>query len=152
MANVYDFLQCDADDILRRPIKIKEWEVKPLTVRQTIEINPYVAKLSLDEFKDDLNDALNDLDENMKVKEPKADKLIKFIERYAETVNKIVTIVIGEDISSKATWEDYVYILAATVFRMGGTNFLKSTRLAKNLGLQGEAELIAADKYLTSLS
>ena len=149
MAGIYEFLQCDADTILGTSIKIKEWEIKPLTVRQLININPHLAKISmLDEFQDYLKEAQDNADENGEIGDIYANKLVSLVGLYAEEVNSVVTIIIGRDISDEATPEDYVYLLSAIIYRMGGKSFLKSIRLSQNLSPHSKAGLIAAENRL----
>lgn len=150
--NIYDFLQADTDSILRTPYKVMDYEIKTLTVRQMMQINPYLVKIQLDEFQEDLTEAMSNVDDEGKIEEPSAKKLSEFVERYMADINSIITIIVGEDISEKITSEDMVIIFAAILSRMGGRYFMTSIRLAKNLSLQEKAGLIAAQKYLTSQS
>ncbi len=149
MAGIYDFLQCDADTILSVPIKIKDWEIKPITVRQMIKISPYLAKITLlDDFQDCINEAQNDSEENGDIKDIYASKLVSLVGKYAEDINEVLRIVLGRDISEEATPEDYVYLLSAIIYRMGGKSFLKSIRLSQNLSPHSKAGLIAAENRL----
>ena len=152
MDNLYNFLQADTDSILLRPYKFKEYEIKTLTVRQMMEINPYLVKIELDDFQESLREALGNLDENGQIEEPSAKELTEFVGRYAEPINSILTIIVGKDISREITSEEMVYAFAAVLSRLGGKHFMTSIRLAKNLSLQSWSGLIAAQEYLTSRS
>ena len=152
MDNLYNFLQADTDSILLRPYKFKDYEIKTLTVRQMMEINPYLVQIELDEFQESLREALGNLDENGQIEEPSAKELTEFVGRYAEPINSILTIIVGKDISREITAEEMVYAFAAVLSRLGGKHFMTSIRLAKNLSLQSWSGLIAAQEYLTSRS
>ena len=53
MDDIAQFLALDSQNILSMPFKLegKDWDIKPLTVRQVIEISPYASQLALDDFK-----------------------------------------------------------------------------------------------------
>ena len=156
MDNLYNSLQADTDSILLRPYKLvlkgQKYEIKTLTVRQMMEINPYLVQIELDDFQESLREALGNLDENGQIEEPSAKELTEFVGRYAEPINSILTIIVGKDISREITAEEMVYAFAAVLSRLGGKHFMTSIRLAKNLSLQSWSGLIAAQEYLTSPS
>ncbi len=144
---IEDFLQMDAATITRTPFEYKLGEVTlrvpVLTMEKVVKINPYIVAIA----KQDLDD-LQSYVENGKISECAA-----FIDKYADAVMKIVHTVVGKDISKKATTDDYMALLLATLYRIHGESFLKSISLIQKLSLQTKAGIIAAEKrYMTSLS
>ena len=144
---IEDFLQMDAATITRTPFEYKLGErtlrVPVLTMEKVVKINPLVVSIA----KQDL-DGLQDSIEGGRISE-----CVAFIEKYADTVMKIVHIVVGKNISKEATNDDYMALLFATLYRIHGESFLKSINLIQKLSLQTKAGIIAAEKrYMTSLS
>lgn len=150
---IEEFLLKDSENILRLPCVCKneqtggEWTIYPMTVRQMAEIYPYLAKIEkggLDDVKKIVNGSNGDF--NM-------DDYLEFYRKYADSINKIITIMVGKDISGVATYEDYMYMFIATIYRMNNKSFLKSISYARTLSLSNNVELIAAEKrYMTSLN
>lgn len=140
---IEEFLLQDSENILRLPYKYKEWTVYPLSMAQVVKIQPYVAKIT----KADL-----DLSEEY-IKSAKISDFIELLGKYGEDVMFIVNTIVGEDISEKATPDDYMALILGTLYRMGKTSFLKSINLIQRLSLQTRAGLIAAEKrYVTSMT
>jgi len=151
--NIEEFLLKDTENILRLPCICKneqtggEWSIYPMTVRQMAEIYPYISKIEKGGIEDIKKIAENgDGDFSM-------DDYLEFYNKYASIIDKIVTVMVGKDISGVATYEDYMYMFLATIYRMNNKSFLKSISYAKVLSLSNNAELIAAEnRYTTSLS
>jgi len=141
---IEDFLQMDASIITRAPFEYMlgdETLVVPvLKMEDVVKMNPYIVSIA----KQDLDD----LQEN--IEEGRISTFAEFIEKYADTVKKIVHIAVGKDISKEATLDDYTALLFATLYRIHGESFLKSISLILKLSLQTKAGIIAAEKrYMT---
>lgn len=152
MSEIVDFLRKDSRDILRTAIKVGSIEVKPLTVAQVIDINPFLAAIAmedLDEFQDDIKAAQKDCELDGTVKEVYASKMIKFVGKYGKILAKVLEICIGRDVSSEITPEEMVYIFSAILYRTDATNFLKSISYAKMLSPISRVGLIAAQSSIT---
>jgi hypothetical protein len=140
---IEEFLLQDSENILRLPFKYKDWLIYPLSMDQVVKIQPYVAKIT----KIDL-DGLQESIENGRMS-----YFIEFFGKYGKDIIFIVNTIAGEDISEKATPDDYMALLIGTLYRMGKSSFLKSINLIQRLSLQTRAGLIAAEKrYVTSMT
>lgn len=140
---IEEFLLQDSENILRLPFKYKDWLIYPVTVAQMIKIHPYVAKIT----KADL-DGLQDSIENGRISD-----FIELFGKYGQDITFIVNAIVGDDISEKATPDDYMALLIGILYRLGNKSFLKSINLIQRLSLQTRAGLIAAEKrYVTSMT
>ena len=145
METISEYLKLDAADILRTPFKIRDIEIRPLTFRQVLNINPYVSRIVIDDFLSLLREA----QEQSKGDEVDLSKAIVLIGTYGELVYKILEEIIGEEQAKKCTPEEVCLVFAAIISRMGDQSFLMSINLVQQLSLQTRTGLIAAQKSLT---
>lgn len=146
--SISEYLKLDAADILRTPFKIRDIEIKPLTFRQVLNINPYISKIAIDDYLSQLKEA----QENSKGNEVDLSKAIQLLDRYGELVYKVLEEIIGNEQAKKCTSEEVCLVFAAIISRLGDQSFLMSINLAQQLSLQTRTGLIAAQKRLSSTS
>lgn len=133
-----ELLKIESDAILHKPMHIdvgeEKIEIKPLTIAQLIEINPYLIKIKkedwskFDEFisKRDTNDTL------------------EYMNKYLPLLLKVVNICTGKDLSKSATMDQILYIFFCIHQRMQAESFLKSIILVQRMSLQTQEGIIAA--------
>ncbi len=154
MDDIAQFLALDSQNILSMPFKLegKDWDIKPLTVRQVIEISPYASQLALDDFKSIMEEAGINILPDGTIENATWKKALDFIAKYGNLVAKILEIAVRKDISDEITPDEMALCLSAVLYRMGEMGFLKSINLCQGLSLSTKAGLIAAQKKLTEYS
>ncbi len=135
-------MKFEAEAITRKPFEFKIGEesifIKPITVRQMIEINPLLMLIKKEDW------------DNMEKDIQKSDisYTLKYMSKYLVVMNKVINIIVGKDISDKITPDDMLLLFLATYKRIQNTSFLKSIILIQKLSLQTRSGIIAASTIL----
>ena len=142
MEDLDELLSFEAEAILRKPFKYVngdlELEIKPITVKQMIEINPLIISIKKEDW--------SHLEED--IHKGDISKSLEYMNKYMQVMSTILNIIVGRDVSAEVTPDDMLMLFLATYRRIQGASFLKSINLVQKLSPQTKAGIIAA--YTTS--
>lgn len=116
--------------------------IKPLTVKQLMLINPYLTKIAADD--------LSTMQEMIETADYA--KIPELIDNYLGEIKSIIEVVTGETFEDTATIQDYFILLFLILSRSGQLYFQKSIILTAEMSQSDRTEIIAAQKFLTSLN
>lgn len=138
MEGLDELLNIEAEAILRKPFKyVKDdlvIEIKPVTVAQMIEINPFLINIKKEDW--------SHLEED--IKKGDISKTLEYMDKYLLIMSSVLNIIVGKDISTQITNDDMLLLFLATYKRIQGSSFLKSIDLIQKLSPNTKAGIIAA--------
>ena len=138
MEDLEELLNIEAEAILRKPFKyVKEdlvIEIKPVTVAQMIEINPFLIRIKKEDW--------SHLEED--IKKGDISKTLEYMDKYLLIMSSVLNIIVGKDISTQITNDDMLLLFLAAYKRIQGSSFLKSIDLIQKLSPNTKAGIIAA--------
>lgn len=142
MESLVELVKIEQEAILRKPFKLEgheEIEIRPLTVGQMIEINPYLMAIQQEDELDKISKIAD---------EGSFSEALKYTQKYLPILVKIIDIVLGKEKAKELTPDEVLITFIALVKRIQLKSFLKSIIQVTGMSLQSKEEIIASESTI----
>jgi len=142
MESLVELIKIEQEAILRKPFKLQgheDIEIRPLTVGQMIEVNPYLIAIQQE----------GELDKISKIAdEGSFTEALTYTQKYLPILINIIDAVIGVGKAKELTPDEVLITFIALIKRIQLKSFLKSIIQVTGMSLQNKEEIIASESTI----
>ena len=142
MESLVELIKIEQEAILRKPFKLQgheDIEIRPLTVGQMIEVNPYLIAILQE----------GELDKISKIAdEGSFTEALTYTQKYLPILINIIDAVIGAGKAKELTPDEVLITFIALIKRIQLKSFLKSIIQVTGMSLQNKEEIIASESTI----